>query len=306
MNVLHISDVHYSSNAARTDGMSADALASLHEEGCEGAPFAARPPKFYPAMLDYMGSTIPVLERRLRDAFAQATPDVVLLTGDLVDRGGSEAYRELAESFRSVVDELAGGMLPVVATPGNHDDRAAFRDGWPEILPGEGDEPAFFVREVDGTAFVSFDTSEAGCSNGYVDDARLAWLEGTLADLSARGVPAVVCTHHHLDPGQSDMSPCPRAHDLLVLLRRYNAVLFNGHTHHQAHSMLEGVPYYTADALSFQADSLDVRKSGLLPVRAVRFRKVYGYNMYRLEGAHVQCAQTVTCDTGELLGDMFI
>ena len=46
-------------------------------------------------------------------------PDVVLLTGDLAASGQAAEYRRL----RAVI---AGLRLPILAVPGNHDDRETF------------------------------------------------------------------------------------------------------------------------------------------------------------------------------------
>jgi Icc protein len=50
-------------------------------------------------------------------------PDVVIATGDLVDRGKSKEYRRL----RKILERLT---IPLFVIPGNHDDRDALRDAF--------------------------------------------------------------------------------------------------------------------------------------------------------------------------------
>ena len=190
--------------------------------------------------------------------------------------------------------------------PGNHDDRAALRAGWPGALSGLGGEPLLYTCEVAGSRLISFDTSEPGHADGYVDAERLAWLRGELEMAVSRGQMALVCTHHHVDPSQTDMPVLPGAEELLELLRRPGVAVLNGHTHHQAHRVYEGVEYHTADATSFQADPCDVRPAGGAPVRAVRFRRLSGYNVYDVRDRRIVRACAVAYDGGEVLGDMLL
>src|SRR5688500_17927066 len=52
-------------------------------------------------------------------------PDVVLATGDLVERGHPDEYRRL----RTILDGLE---VPLFVIPGNHDARDALRDAFPD------------------------------------------------------------------------------------------------------------------------------------------------------------------------------
>ena len=114
-------------------------------------------------------------------------PDLVLITGDLVDEGLQAEY----ESLRGL---LAGLELPCLLMPGNHDDRQMLVRCFPAhaYLPAEG--PKHYVIDRPPVRIVSLDTTVPGDHHGEVDDAGLAWLETVLGD--ARGAPTVVMMHH--------------------------------------------------------------------------------------------------------------
>src|SRR5260370_38914657 len=50
-------------------------------------------------------------------------PDLVLLSGDLVDKGEADEYAHLRKL-------LAGLSIPILVIPGNHDDREALRQAF--------------------------------------------------------------------------------------------------------------------------------------------------------------------------------
>jgi 3',5'-cyclic AMP phosphodiesterase CpdA len=129
---------------------------------------------------------------RLEAAFAhmrrhEPAADLLLLTGDLTDRGEASAYAALA-------DRLAALPWPAAMLVGNHDDRAAFRAAIREVDVDAGG----FVQQVvdgdDGVSLVTLDTLVPGAGHGALDEGRLAWLERTLA---ARRDRAVYVAMHH-------------------------------------------------------------------------------------------------------------
>lgn len=122
---------------------------------------------------------------RLR-GFAPA-PDALIVTGDLVESGRPEQYAAVRQL-------LAPLSLPIFATPGNHDDRRAMRAALdPAWLPGD-DGFIQYAADLGPLRLVAVDTVEAGETGGRMDDARLAWLEATLAGAPDR--PTVVAMHH--------------------------------------------------------------------------------------------------------------
>jgi 3',5'-cyclic AMP phosphodiesterase CpdA len=117
--------------------------------------------------------------RALRDR-----PHAVLVTGDIADTASPDEYVTAREL-------LARVGVPVYALPGNHDDRAGLRRAFE--LPGDGDEPVQYTVDVGPLRLVVADTVCPGADHGELDADRLAWLDETLAALSA---PTVVALHH--------------------------------------------------------------------------------------------------------------
>jgi 3',5'-cyclic AMP phosphodiesterase CpdA len=112
-------------------------------------------------------------------------PDLVLLTGDLVNEGRPEEYEHLAK--------LLGALrAPYHLVPGNHDLTAVLRASFPGRVHGE-DGRADGV--IDGALrIVTLDSSRYPEPGGSLDEGQLAWLRSTLA--AAPDTPTVVAVHH--------------------------------------------------------------------------------------------------------------
>lgn len=114
-------------------------------------------------------------------------PDAVLLTGDLVDLGRADEYGLLREL-------LAPLDMPLYLMPGNHDERIALRQAFPEHKYLRQWEP-FIQYSIDDfpVRLVALDTLIPGRGEGELCEARLDWLERTLAASTA---PTIVALHH--------------------------------------------------------------------------------------------------------------
>lgn len=114
-------------------------------------------------------------------------PDVILMTGDLVDFGTREEYDHLKSL-------LAPLRVPIFVIPGNHDSREGMRQafGAQGYLPAEG----FLHYVVEGwpLRLVALDTLVPGSGGGDLCDERLSWLDKTLA--AAPGKPTLIFMHH--------------------------------------------------------------------------------------------------------------
>lgn len=115
------------------------------------------------------------------------SPDLVLISGDLVDEGDPAEYAAL----RGI---LAGLALPYCVIPGNHDERGALRAAFADhaYLPAQG--PMHYALEDYPVRIIALDSTVPGKHHGMIDEASLAWLRHTLAADTLR--PALLMLHH--------------------------------------------------------------------------------------------------------------
>lgn len=114
-------------------------------------------------------------------------PDLVLISGDLVDKGEADEYSMLREL-------LAPLRLPYRVMPGNHDARAGLLAAFPGhgYLPREG--PLHYVLDEFPLRIVALDSCPPGRHDGAFDAAALQWLQRTLAAEPEK--PTLVLMHH--------------------------------------------------------------------------------------------------------------
>lgn len=186
---------------------------------------------------------------------ASPAPDLVLVTGDLVNDGGAADYFHL----RGILSQLE---MPYFVIPGNHDDREALRgvfrqDGY---LPESG--YLNYVVEGFPLRLVGLDTLRDGHDGGRLCLDRLYWLERTLEE--ARETPTVLFMHHApfltgLAP--FDRSPMEGADALASILsgnRQVERVLC-GHLHRPVTTRWHGATVSVAPSTAFEI-ALDLRE----------------------------------------------
>lgn len=113
-------------------------------------------------------------------------PDLVVISGDLVDGGSAAEYAHLKEL-------LVALELPFALTAGNHDDRQAAREAFPEQAFASGEELNHF-HAVGPLDVLLLDSSVPGEPFGHLSASTLAWLEATLTQNAGR--PALLFLHH--------------------------------------------------------------------------------------------------------------
>lgn len=184
-------------------------------------------------------------------------PDVVLATGDLVDTGSAEDYRQLLELLTPL-------PMPVWPIPGNHDLGSTMREAFP-LIARRLTTPFFqYVIDELPLRLVAVDTTEAGRTGGVLCATRLAWIDTTLA---ASTRPTVVFMHHPPFDGGADLNPdmrCENGEALGAIVARHPCVeaVLCGHLHRSIVRRWAGTVVATAPAT---APALEFRANGSSP-----------------------------------------
>ena len=181
-------------------------------------------------------------------------PDLVVVTGDLVDAGMPEEY----ERLRGFLDRLA---FPVFVIPGNHDERGALADAFAagRYLPAAG--PLHYAIEDWPVRILALDTLIPGKESGALCADRLAWLADRLAE--DRRKPTVLMMHH--PPFGTGMT----YHDdrrlegragFAAIVQEFPQVgwILTGHLHRNMTANWHGVPASCVSSTAHQA-TLDLR-----------------------------------------------
>ncbi|MFA6018875.1 MAG: phosphodiesterase [Rhodospirillales bacterium] len=182
-------------------------------------------------------------------------PDLILMTGDLVDIGLPDEYAHL----RSLLAPLSA---PLLAVPGNHDMRdamrAAFRDGG--YLPDDG----FLQFAIDShpLRLIGLDTLVPGEGGGLLCEERLRWLDETLGRHPE--APTLLMMHHppfKTGIGHMDRIGLNGREAFAEILSRHSQVqaVLCGHLHRTIHAQVGGRAVLTCPSPAHQV-TLDLRE----------------------------------------------
>lgn len=155
-------------------------------------------------------------------------PDLVIVSGDLVDEGAAEEYAVVREM-------LAAIRQPLLLIPGNHDEREAFREAFAPFGPLPQAGPLHVIAADHGPVLViGLDVTVPGAHHGVVDEAAAAWLSDALVQEPDR--PTIIMMHQ--PPFESgipfiDIYRCHGAERLASIIRTYPAIerVLCGHVH---------------------------------------------------------------------------
>lgn len=221
---------------------SADTLRLVHMSDIHAARVDRNPtPRFTgdPMVKDLVGS-LDLLRRAVDCINTQLRPDLVVITGDLVDRGNDiESLREV----KSRLDRLTCPYYPII---GDHDRPAVYE----KVFPGKLN----YTFDRGGWHFICLDAS-----SGKLAEKTLGWLKD---DLSAnRGQPTVVLLHRPLavDPFSQFLAKKLYGAKLTLdngaatwkLLQNFRDVrlVLSGHIHAASSAESGGIHFLTAPAL---------------------------------------------------------
>jgi Icc protein len=146
-------------------------------------PHLCPPGQLYQSVLD---TTL-----RFAEALAQAAsfaPDLLILSGDLTEHGDPASYA-LAR------DLLAPFPSPILAIPGNHDDRDGFRaglSGLQNLIPLPTSGPLHAVAEGP-VRVIGLDVTVSGDHHGLVTPDHTDWLHATLS--ASPDTPTLLLMH---------------------------------------------------------------------------------------------------------------
>lgn len=183
-------------------------------------------------------------------------PDVLLATGDLVDRGDQDSYIRLEEAFSNL-------PFPVHMCLGNHDLRGPFQKQFPDVPTAGG----FVQYEIDDgpLRLLFLDTLEEGRHGGAFCEVRAQWLADRLAEKQDK--PTLLILHHPpVESGIAWMNTDPREPWVSVLadtMAGHDQIkgLITGHLHRNISTSFEGTSLSicasTAPQVAFDLEPID-------------------------------------------------
>ena len=127
-------------------------------------------------------------------------PDVVLVTGDLTNDGGTPEFL----AVRKALDRLEMPWFPIA---GNHDQQEDMRVVFADLERFPATGKLFYLVDEFAVQLIALDTTTPGEHGGHLGQAQLDWLSKTLA--SATEKPTLIFMHHppfitgidHMDGG---------------------------------------------------------------------------------------------------------
>ncbi|WP_312214079.1 metallophosphoesterase [Pseudescherichia sp.] len=171
-------------------------------------------------------------------------PDVLVLTGDLVDDGWLAGYQAIAKLLDSK-------PWPVFILPGNADCHEMMRAVW-NNQPWSDTGAMHFVKEISGMRLIGLDTTVNGAAAGSVLE-HLSWLEKHLA--ADTTLPAILFLHHHIFKSgipALDNIMCSGHRELERLLKnapRPLVAITGGHVHRPMMSNVAGIPAFICGSI---------------------------------------------------------
>jgi len=186
-------------------------------------------------------------------------PDLLLITGDLVDMGRPEEYAH----FQALMQDVG---VPMVVIPGNHDEREAMRAAF--AAGGYFPPSGFMQFSLEDARYplriIGLDTLVPQQGGGELCAERLAWLDATLS--AQPGRPTVLMMHHppfltgiaHMDQiglvGREAFAEVVSRHAQIELI-------LCGHLHRSIHAVVGGRRVLTCPSPAHQV-ALDLRPTG--------------------------------------------
>jgi 3',5'-cyclic-AMP phosphodiesterase len=187
------------------------------------------------------------------------SPDIVVITGDLVENGTPAEYVHL----RALLAPL---RVPIFAIPGNHDAREPMREAF--IADGYLPRQGFLHYAVADYAvrILALDTLVPGEGGGALCRDRLGWIDRMLSQSPDQ--PALVLMHHPPFPTgirRMDQAGLNGSGEFAEIIRRHPQVerILCGHLHRPIETRFAGTVAGTAPSTAHQI-VLDFRRDARL------------------------------------------
>lgn len=176
---------------------------------------------------------------------APSKPDMLVLSGDLTDRGD-------IESFEKTAALLARCPFPVWPLVGNHDSREGLLHAFPQVRLDSG-----FVQyaiEQEGLRVLMLDTFEPERHGGAFCEERQEWLAAQLD--AAPDTPTLIFMHHPpvvsgidwMDPGPEE--PWVERFGDTLEGRRQVIAIHCGHLHRPLAASFRGIPVHVTPSVA--------------------------------------------------------
>jgi Icc protein len=178
-------------------------------------------------------------------------PDVVLLSGDVVD-GGDKAEYAMAREL------LAPLEIPFLVIPGNHDRLEQFRSAFSDhrYLPKQG--PCNYIIDNCGPVrIIALDVTVPGQHYGDLNAASAKWLQRVLETDESR--PTIIMMHQPpfaCGVPYLDLYLCRNGKRLETVIRRFSAIerIVCGHVHRHMQLRFAGTVVCTAPSTTTTID----------------------------------------------------
>ena len=154
-------------------------------------------------------------------------PDIVVASGDLVDKASVEEYTRLRELLTPL-------EIPLYLMVGNHDSRDNLRQTFPDHSYLPDGEFVHYTIEDQPLRIICLDTMDPGKISGILCAERLAWLDDQLSAQADR--PTLIFMHH--PPFTSGLAPMDKhgfyaGTELAPIIQKHKQVvrISSGHLH---------------------------------------------------------------------------
>ena len=178
----------------------------------------------------------------------QPKPDVVLITGDLVERHDKVCYQHF-------IDIIDGLEMPAYVIPGNHDDPQRMLEAFAgtSYFPATDDTFQYAIEDLT-FRILALNSHADGTELPEYDQKRLSWLQH---QLSRSDKPVLIALHHPpmttgielIDMGGSEWF---QGLKFALAVHKQVKLLICGHCHADLCGRIGQVPVYMAPATSHQ------------------------------------------------------